>query len=123
MIFNNLQDLFQFFVNEYILPGNKVLILNYYDKNLKSMISFIDAESFFVSDKNEQGIDITVDYYDLPFEDNSFDIIINFTDNYNLFQYLKKDGTILINDEILNENEYYYLKNSNNKTVYTILRS
>ena len=42
MIFNNLEDLFQFFVNEYIKPGDKVLILNYYNENLKKMIEFID---------------------------------------------------------------------------------
>ena len=119
MIFNNVEDLFQYFVNEYIKPGDKVLILHYYNKNLKNMINFIDAEPFFVCNTYLQGIDITCDYHDLPFEQNSFDSIINFTDNYNIFEYLKKDGIILINDEILNEFDYYYL----NSTIYTILRS
>jgi hypothetical protein len=118
MIFNNLEDLFQFFVNEYIKPGDKVLILNYYNENLKKMIEFIDSEPFFVYNKYLPGIDITCDYCNLPFEQDSFDNIINFTNNYNLFEYLKKDGVILINDEILNEFNYYYL----NSNVYTILK-
>jgi hypothetical protein len=123
MIFNNLEDLFQYFVNEYIKPGDKVLILNYYNEKIKKMINFIDSEPFFVCNTYLPGIDIKSDYYDLPFEQNSFNIIINFTDNYNLFEYLKKDGVIIINDEILNEFNYYYLNNLNNNEIFTILRS
>jgi len=118
MNFNNLQDLFQFFVNEYISPGNKVLILNYYDENLKKMISFIDSDSFFVCDQQSKDhFDLVSDYFDLPFEEKSFDIIINFTDNFNLLKFLKQDGKILTHDEILNGLFYYYI----GKKIYTIL--
>ena len=116
MNFNNLQDLFQFFVNEYISPGNKVLILNYYDDYLKQMIKFVNAESFFVYNDYLKGVDIIADYYDLPFEEKSFDIIINFTD-FNLLNFLKFNGRILTNDEILNGLFYYYIDNK----IFTIL--
>ena len=84
MKFINLIDFIQFFANEHCLPKNKVLILGLYDPDIKRLFEFIDAIPFFVKDTFEEGIDIIADYTDLPFEEHSFDIIINFTTHLNI---------------------------------------
>jgi hypothetical protein len=100
MNFINLIDLFQFFVNEYVSPKDNVLILNYCDEELKKILSFIDCESFFVSNIKNDIADIVSEYNNLPFEDNVFDVIINFSDENNL-NFLKKNGMMLTNNEKL----------------------
>jgi len=109
--FNLINDLFQFFTNEYISPGNKVLILNYYTNDLKNILSFINCDFFFVNEISLPGFDIISDYNSLPFEEWSFDIIINFNKfetKYNLLTFLKPGGVLLTKDEILNGLNYYY---------------
>jgi hypothetical protein len=83
--FENLTDLIQVFSNEWCRPKNNILI-NDHDKNydfMKTLFEFINCETFFVTE-----------YPDLPFEEKSFDIIIDFENQ--LSHFLKEDGIHLI---------------------------
>ena len=112
--FTNLIDIIQFFANEWCKPKNNILI--FYDKkydyqniknlfdyqNIKNLFDFINCETFFVG----KNLDFNNSEY-LPFEENSFDIIINLS-NLNSFNcYLKQNGVLLTNQRILNAQEYY----------------
>ena len=123
MNFINLIDLFQFFVNEYVSPKDNVLILNYCHEELKKILSFIDCESFFVSNIKNDIADIVSEYNNLPFEDNVFDVIINFSDENNL-NFLKKNGMMLTNNEKLIINNKFKetntLKFKNNSFIIII---
>jgi len=117
MNFIKLKSLIQVFANEYSKPSNIILLIGVpFNQEIKDIFKFIDCETIFVSNLFEIGIDIVSNYSDLPFEDQSFDIIINFTEN-DLFQFLKKNGTILTNYEVLNGKDYYNL----NDTTFTVL--
>ena len=118
MKFVNLTDLLQVFANEYTLPGNNVLIVcNNFVEEIKMLFNFINCETFFVSKTVLRGIDFVMVNEDLPFEQQSFDIIIDLTAN-NFFNFLKKDGTYLINECIVNGNEFYQL----NEVPFTVLQ-
>lgn len=116
MNFTNEIDMIQFFANEYISPGNKVLVLGLCNPEIKSLIKFINAEVFCVSNQPGLNVDIIADYDDLPFEEKSFDIIINFTQVIN-FNFLKENGVTLVNENILNAREYYH----SNQNVFSII--
>ena len=95
--FGNFVDFIQVFANEYCIPGNNILIVGICIeiKFIKNLFNFINCETFFVNDKPGFGIDFVVkDYSNLPFEEKSFDIIINLT-SFNFNCYLKRNGTIL----------------------------
>ena len=94
MKFKNLIDVIQVFANEYCLPGNNILILGSSDPKIKEIFNFIDSKVIFNN-----------------FEDQSFDLILNFTLETNIFKWIKNDGRILMKDEILNGLEYYYIDN------------
>jgi len=111
-------DLFQFFVNEYISPCSKVLVIGEYNSKIRQMIEFIDSEVFFVNENMEPGIDIVSSYTNLPFEEESFDSIINFTNELDIFSFVKHKGFIIIKEEILNGLDYYTL----NEQTFTILQ-
>lgn len=115
--FTNLVDLVQIFANEYSIPGNTVLILGIHDLKIKKLFEFIECETIFISNTPLPDFDIIADYSDLPFEERSFDIILNFTNEIELFNLLKKNGTILTQSEILNGKGYYTLNN----VIYTVL--
>ena len=115
MKFNNLIDLIQFFANEYSIVGNKILILGMFEPSIKMIFDFINCETFFVNDVPGVGFDIIADYENLPFEEKSFDIILNFTPFY-FFDFLKENGTILTVGEILNGKDYYHLDK-----IFTVL--
>ena len=119
MKFVNLMDLLQVFVNEYCSPGNNVLIVcETYLEEIKKLFNFINCETFFVSKTVAPGIDFfIVDNNDLPFEERSFDLVIDLTGN-SFFKFVKKHGTYLINGEIINGNEFYQL----NATTFTVLQ-
>ena len=130
MKFLNEIDLLQFFSNEYIKPKSKILVLGCKSifKEIQLMIEFIDSEIFFVNQTFHEEAHFTANYNNLPFEENSFDTIINFTDELNypqaklvsyLFQFLKENGTFLTKDEILNGIDYYSL----NSEIFTILKN
>jgi len=116
MKFSNLIDLIQVFSNEYSIPGNNILILGYYNPGIKKIFEFINCETFFVSD-TDTSFEFIYPYTDLPFEENTFDAIINFTNEIN-FKYLKKDGVMLVKGEILNAREYYQL---GAQEIFTVL--
>ena len=104
MIFNNIIDIFQFFANEYIIPGNKILIINGNEhlQELESIFTFLNCEIKFDS----------FGTFD------TFDVILNFNSNVNLnFKNLKKDGVLFVKDEILNGNDYYYHSNQ----IFTVI--
>ena len=107
MKFVNLMDLLQVFANEYTSPGDNVLIVcETFVKEIKMLFNFINCETFFVSNKHSDGIDFVVEYNDLPFERNCFDIVINLTDYSDFLNFVKKDGFLLTNG---NGNEFYQL--------------
>jgi hypothetical protein len=96
--FENFIDVIQVFANEYCIPGNNILIIgNDLEKdveNIKKLFNFINCETFFVCDKPLVGIDFVVQYPSLPFQEKSFDIIINLT-SFNFNCYLKENGISL----------------------------
>jgi len=94
MKFTNLIDIVQVFANEYCLPGNKVLILGTIDPKIKEIFKFIDSEVILNN-----------------YEDLTFDLILNFTSEINIFKWIKNGGRILMLDEIINGLEYYYIGN------------
>ena len=93
--FENLIDFIQVFANEYCIPGNNILIIGKFEKFqisfIKNLFNFINCETFFVSDQFQPGIDFVVHYPSLPFQENSFDIILNLT-NFEFNCYLKENG-------------------------------
>ena len=113
MKFENLIDLVQVFANEYSIPGNIILIIGI-DPGIKEIFDFLHCVSVFVSDT--PGGDLVVDYHDFPFEEHSFNIIINFTDS-DILHLLKPNGIMLTSGEVLNGLDYYSIKNE----IFTVL--
>ena len=112
MKFTNLMDLIQVFANEYSIPGNTVLILGLHSVEIKRIFEFIDSFPIFVNTTNDHGVfDLIVDFSDFPFEEGSFDLILNFTTESKFFHLLKPGGHILMQGEILNGKEYYFINN------------
>jgi hypothetical protein len=66
---------------------------------MKTLFNFINCETFFVSE-----------YQDLPFEEKSFDIIIDFENK--LDDFLKQDGILLTkgNGNFKLKQEYFQVK-------------
>ena len=117
MKFENITDLIQVFANEYSLPGNKVLCLGLFDHEIKRIFEFIGSHIIFVKDTPNDLCDIISDYHDLPFEERSFDLILNFTEYTNLFKFIKESGHILTSGEILNGVDYYYHRGN----IFTVI--
>jgi hypothetical protein len=94
--FVNFVDVIQVFANEYSIPGNNVLILgNVVEINcVKEIFNFINCETYFVCDTYKPGIDFVVQNSILPFEEKSFDIILNLT-TFDINYYLKENGKLL----------------------------
>jgi len=116
MKFEKLTDLVQVFANEYCLPGNIVLVLGHYDPKIKTIFEFINSDVIFVNNCDDSNFDIICDFSDLCFENFSFDLIINFTDQQ-FFKFLKPDGYILMKGEILNASNYYSLQDE----IFTVI--
>ena len=98
--FTTIVDLIQVFANEYIKPGDKVLVL-FPEFNFKPIFDFINCESFLVGNEHHAFLDITILTIlnnVLPFDDHLFDIIISFK-NLKVERFLKKDGKCLISSE------------------------
>jgi hypothetical protein len=94
--FTTIVDLIQVFANEYIKPGDTVLVL-FPEFNFKPIFDFINCESFLVGNKHLPFLDITINDV-LPFDDHIFDIIISFK-NLDIKRFLKKEGKCLISSE------------------------
>ena len=109
--FTNFLDLIQFFANEWCKPKNNILIIgNCNVKDLVDLFNFINCETFFVNDHIDHLTFVVSDFNSLPFEENSFDVIINLNENFNKI-YLKPGGIVLTNSKILNAKEHFYLNN------------
>lgn len=118
--FINLTDLIQVFINEYCKPGNKILIISEQLNELKNKFEFINCETYFVTkNSSNKNCDFVVkDFKNLPFEEKSFDIIIDLIDFKEInLDYLKPGGILLTNTQILNGNEYYHL----NDEIFTLM--
>ena len=89
MEFEFIEDRIQFFVNEHLVPGNIVLVIG--GTIDRSIFEFLKCEVYFVNDTPVEWCDIVVDYNHLPFEDNSFDLIINFNKKVNEINKYCKD--------------------------------
>ena len=116
--FNERSVMFQYFINEYMLPKTKVLVIGFYDLELKNMIEFIDSEVFFIKENNEDGIDIVCNYKNVPFEDNSFDIVINLSGINFKYEFLKTGGSLFIN--YLQVQDFYKNYQDINKLLYNL---
>lgn len=114
--FNDYNTMFQYFVNEYLKPGDRILVLGFYDLELKRMMEFIECEVFFVKENMEPGIDLTSNYKNLPFEDESFDTVINLSGCNFKYEFLKKQGNLFIN--YLQVEEFYKNYNDIDKLLY-----
>lgn len=94
MEFRYLNNLIKVFSNEYIKPGDNILVIgDHLSNDSRDFFKFLICESIFISDK--PGADILVDYGSLPFEDHCFDIIINLN-NINVNSILKPGGKMLV---------------------------
>ena len=78
------------------------------------LFNFINCETFFVSESYSDGIDFVIVNNDLPFERDSFDIVINFSNLNNFSNFLKKDGFLLTKSNCC---EIFYELNETNFTV------
>ena len=116
MNFANINDLILFFANEYCVPGNTILILGNCDSGIKKIFEFIDCTTIFVNTVKGDA-DIVSEYHDLPFEEHSFDSILNFSNFIDVYTFIKPAGYILLKGEILNGLDYYTHRNQ----VYTVL--
>ena len=90
----------QIFANEHAVPGNNVLIIcDKFINEIKEMFSFLNCNTFFINNNFNYGIDIVCDKY-LPFDDYTFDLVINLKSIFSEFELdrvLKKGGHKLIN--------------------------
>ena len=112
-------DLIKFFANEYTKPGHKVLLICNELLELiiiKNIFYFINSE-LIVIDSNP-GINVDITYFSinqLPFDDQSFDLIISFKEikgiNSELKRILKQNGKMLIHGMDKISNEIYYVDN------------
>jgi hypothetical protein len=114
MKFTKLNDLLQYFINEYVLPKSKILIVGEYID--PSIFTFINIDPYYIKDCLDFGIDFVVNYSNLPFENESFDYLINFTD-HSFKEYLKKESTSLVLGTIINALDYYTLE----KCVFSVI--
>jgi hypothetical protein len=96
MEFTKVADIVQLFANEWCLPGNLVLINS---PELKYIFRYINIEPIVIG-KNDIGdvVDIVVSGDILPFENHSFDLIVDLNGSINEEQivlYLKSNGKFL----------------------------
>ena len=108
MDFTNVVDIVQVFANEYCTPASLVLIIKPGEYDYKDIFSFINSETITIDDVPGENIDIVSDI--LPFEENSFDLIINFSSNVKeIKKFLKKHGKCLTGEFVVDALEYYKL--------------
>ncbi len=86
--FKNKIDHIKFVINELIAPGDKVLVFNS-SINFKMDLDFLMCDSYFVADTPGCYYDIFVNSH-LPFENEVFDIVLNFGDTPELQRVVKK---------------------------------
>jgi hypothetical protein len=113
MEFTKVADIVQLFANEWCLPGNLVLINS---PELKYIFRYINIEPIVIGKNNVVDVDIVVSGDILPFENHSFDLIVDLNGSINEEQivlYLKSNGKFLrkVNsDQFIDHNNFcYYL--------------
>jgi hypothetical protein len=118
MNYTSIVDLIQVFANEYCVPNSIVLLIGTLkleeNEKIRSIFNFINSELIVVDSIKGSGVDILLNSNgDLPFENHSFDLIIkiNALSNLNLSNYLKYNGKLLINEEVIGCCELCYLDN------------
>jgi hypothetical protein len=89
------------FINENIIPGDIVLVVNA-PKNLlnefNNFFKYLNSSLLFISDNQESHYDMFLNFDTIPFDTNSIDLIVNFDKHFpELDRVLKKNGKILIN--------------------------
>jgi len=116
MNYTSIVDLIQVFANEYCVPGSLVLLIGTLkmeeNEKIRSIFNFIDSELIVVDSIKGPCVDILLNSNgDLPFENHSFDLIIkiNSLSNLNLSNYLKHNGKLLINEEVIGCCELSYI--------------
>jgi hypothetical protein len=116
MNYTSIVDLIQVFANEYCVPGSVVLLIGSLktDENekIRSIFKFIDSDLIIVDSIRGPDVDILLNSSgDLPFENHSFDLIIKINSlNYlNLSVFLKSNGKLLINEEVIGCCELCYI--------------
>ncbi len=94
--FKNKIDHLKFIINDLIAPGNKVLIINS-TINFKELLDFVKCDSYFISDNlKECHFDFLVNAKYLPFENETFDVILNFgNDIPELERVIKKKRSVI----------------------------
>ncbi len=129
MNFTNLLDIIQVFANEWCKPQNNILIITKNGENgesfdeIKKLFKFINCETFIVSEigvvfDQTNGIDFQVNEINvLPFEEQSFDVVINFNLNFNNYNYLKQGGVIITKEYMLDAKCYYRF----NQQLFSVL--
>ena len=117
MNFTSVVDIVQVFANEYCTPASLVLIIKPGEYDFKSVFSFINSETITIDNVPGENIDIVYDDI-LPFEENSFDLIINFSENVKeIKKILKKHGKCLTGEFVVDALEYYKL----NFTFFSVI--
>jgi len=118
MNYTSIVDLLQVFANEYCVPNSIVLLIGTLkleeNEKIRSIFNFINSELIVVDSIKGSGVDILLNSNgELPFENHSFDLIIkiNALSNLNLSNYLKYNGKLLINEEVIGCCELCYLDN------------
>jgi len=124
MNFIYLVDILQVFANEYCKPKSLILVIgaNEYSFLIRNIFKFITSDVIIADNTKSEEVDIVIKNNYFPFEDNSFDLIIKFknlnNDNLNfIFKYLKPNGKILINENVIDCLEKYNIKNE----VFSVL--
>ena len=114
MKFEKFENMIQFFVNEYCKPRSTVLVIKpgNFVSLFTSNFKFVNSEVIFLDSGWYQGIDIVNDLTILPFEDQTFDLVITFDKSDDIFRVIKTDGVVLVKDEIINAKENYLLMDS-----------
>jgi hypothetical protein len=101
----------QFFASEYCNPKSLVLVIGTFEgiEYIKSLFTFINSDVIFVDTILGEFTDIVIKNDDLPFENHSFDLIINFND-FDIINFLKPNGRLLINKNVIGSIEKYTIR-------------
>ena len=110
MEFTSIVDMITLFANEYCKPSSIILLVgNTEVQNIKEIFQFITSEVICIETFNGYGVDIVVKET-LPFENYSFDLIIDFKE-LSLKKYLKPNGKLLMKGVVLDALENYKIGN------------
>jgi len=107
MKFTSIVDLVKYFVYEYSKPGDKALLIGMVSEimEIRRIFYFVENELTIINNVRSDNIDLFVENMEyIPFENESFDFILNLKDNEVNPNLLKHGGVILNVDNTLNYN-------------------